>query len=104
MLIQKAFKYELVPDGATRRDFSRYAGATRFVWNKALGQPKYLGYAKNCGLIIEWKAECPWMREAHSQVLQQSLKDLDRAFKNFFEGRAERPTFKKKHGRYRSWS
>jgi putative transposase len=96
MLIQKAFQYELRPDGATRRMFSRFAGAKRHVWNAALKQPKYPGYNKTANLLPEWKVERPWLKEIHSQVLQQGLKDLDKAFKNFFEGRAERPTPKKK--------
>jgi putative transposase len=96
MLIQKAFQYELRPDGATRRAFSRFAGAKRFVWNAALKQSKYLGYANNCAIVPQWKIEKPWLMEIHSQVLQQGLKDLDKAFQNFFEKRAERPVAKKK--------
>ncbi len=36
--------------------------------------------------IIEWKSdtETQWLKEAPSQPLQQSLKDLERAYKNFF--------------------
>src|SRR5260370_31768213 len=96
MLIQKAFQYELRPDGATRRAFSRFAGAKRFVWNAALKQSEYLGYANNCAILPQWKIEKPWLLEIHSQVLQQGLKDLDKAFKNFFEKRARRPASKKK--------
>ncbi len=40
-----------------------------------------------------------WMKEADSQTLQQSLKDLERAFKNFFEGRAEYPNFKNRNSK-----
>lgn len=96
MLIQKAFQFELRPDGATRREFSRFAGAKRWVWNEALQQPKYLGYAANCKLLLEWKRDNPWLCESPSQMLQQCLKDLDKAFKNFFAKRAEFPTRKKK--------
>lgn len=96
MHIQKAFQYELMPDGAARRAFARFAGTTRKVWNLALNEEKYRGYAANCKLLLGWKREFPWMRETHSQVLQQKLKDLDRAFKNFFEKRADHPRPKKK--------
>jgi putative transposase len=96
MLVQKAFRYELMPVGEDCRRFSRFAGTKRYVWNAALKQPKYLGYAHNCGLLPELKKEHPWMKDIHSQVLQQSLKDLDTAFKNFFEGRAAHPKEKKK--------
>nr|WP_238300227.1 hypothetical protein [Pasteurella multocida] len=37
-----------------------------------------------------------WLKDCHSQVLQQSLKDLESAFKNFFQKRAYLPKFKKK--------
>ena len=39
------------------------------------------------------------MKEAQSQVLQQALKHLDRAFRNFFEKRAGYPRFKSKRAR-----
>ncbi|MBQ9406727.1 MAG: transposase, partial [Desulfovibrio sp.] len=50
------------------------------------------------GLLREWKKEVStsFLAEAHSQILQQTLKDLDRAYKNFFEKRAAFPRFKKK--------
>ena len=40
-----------------------------------------------------------WLNEVSSVPPQQALRHLDRAFTNFFEGRARYPTFKKKHGR-----
>ena len=104
MLIQKAFQYELQPDGATCRAFSRFAGAKRFVWNKALDlqQKRHALGLKNLlifdlnNLLPGWKKEKPWLKEVHSQVLQQGLKDLDTGYKNFFEKRAEYPIKKKK--------
>ena len=104
MLIQKAYQNELRTDGATRRAVTRHAGAKRFVWNKALELQKeryalglkHLTAFELHALLPSWKKEYPWMREAHSQVLQQALKDLDRAYKNFFARRAECPVRKKK--------
>jgi putative transposase len=37
-----------------------------------------------------------WLQNSPSQTLQQTLKDLERAYKNFFEKRADFPEFKKK--------
>jgi transposase len=37
-----------------------------------------------------------WLADAHSQVLQQALKDLERAYANFFAKRSAAPRFKKK--------
>lgn len=101
----QAFKYELMPDGATQRLMRRFAGARRFVFNKALGLQKdwyaadptvRFSYVKLANLLPAWKQELPWLADAPSQVLQQSLKDLDRAYVNFFQNRADFPCFKKK--------
>ena len=44
-------------------------------------------------------AETAWLKAAHSQVLQQALIDLNKAFVNFFEKRAGYPRFKGKRAR-----
>jgi len=84
----------------------KFAGCCRFVWNKALALEKEnfeavgerLGYSKLCEQLRDWKKveETTFLSEAHSQILQQTLKDLDRAYVNFFQKRAEFPRFKKK--------
>ena len=42
------------------------------------------------------KTDFPWMYEVSKCAPQEALRDLDKAFKNFFEGRANFPKFKKK--------
>jgi putative transposase len=44
------------------------------------------------------KKDYPWLGDVSSVPIQQSLRHLDRAYTNFFEGRAKYPTFKKKLG------
>jgi len=48
--------------------------------------------------LIDWKVspETQWLKESPSQPLQQSLKDLERGYKNFFQKRAAFPRFKKR--------
>lgn len=102
----QAFKFELQPNGEQQRNMRRFAGACRFVFNKALAlqqarheqSEKKLSYAGLCKALTEWKAqpETIWLKETHSQPLQQTLKDLERAYVNFFEKRADFPRFKKK--------
>ena len=106
MQILQAFKYQLVPRASEATTMRRFSGCCRFLWNKALAleketyetEGKRLGYYKLAGLLREWKKEesTSFLSEAHSQILQQALKDLDRAYKNFFEKRAAFPRFKKK--------
>jgi putative transposase len=53
-----------------------------------------------------WKKdEAPWLAEADSMALQQSLRDLDKAYKNFFRspGRVGFPRFKSKSGARQSY-
>jgi putative transposase len=84
----------------------RFAGARRFVFNKALALQqtnraaggKWLSYAALCKELTGWRhsAETPWLAQAPSQALQQALKDLGRAYTNFFARRAAFPSFKRK--------
>lgn len=102
----QAFKYELRPDGQQKRQMRRFAGSCRFVFNKALALQKEryeqgekkLGYAGLCRLLTEWRnsLETAWLSDAPVHPLQQTLKDLERAYGNFFAKRADFPRFKKK--------
>jgi putative transposase len=100
----QAFKYELIPTGEQLRDMRRFAGSCRFVFNKALALQtanyeagnKFIRYVGMANLLPAWKSEFPWLKESPSQALQHSLKNLDRAFTNFFEKRTYYPHFKKR--------
>ena len=105
MLLRKAFKFEIMPHGEQSRKIKQFCGCSRFVFNRALAwqNEQYeqdnsfkFSYTKIANLLPQWKKELIWLKECHSQVLQQSLKDLEKAFKNFFQQRADFPKFKKK--------
>ena len=101
----QAFKFQLTPNGQQTRQMSRFSGSCRLVFNKALAlqiesyksDPKTkFSYAKLANLLPSWKQEFAWLGESPSQALQQVLKDLDRAYQNFFAKRAAFPKFKRK--------
>jgi len=103
----QAYKYELRPNGQQRRDMRRFAGSCRFVFNKALAWQKQryaadstakFSYTALANMLPLWKREptTQWLKAAPSQSLQQALKDLERAYQNFFAKRADFPRFKKK--------
>ncbi|RZN74828.1 RNA-guided endonuclease InsQ/TnpB family protein [Avibacterium paragallinarum] len=105
MQLRKAFKFEIMPNGEQTRKIKQFCGCSRFVFNRALAwqNEQYeqdnsfkFSYTKIANLLPQWKKELVWLKECHSQVLQQSLKDLESAFKNFFQKRADFPKFKKK--------
>jgi putative transposase len=102
----QAFKFELRPDGDQRRLLTRFAGACRFVFNRALALQKntheaggaFVGYVAMAKLLTQWRNgdETPWLKEAPIHPLQHALKDLERAYRNFFEKRSRFPRFKRK--------
>ena len=105
MLRRQAFEFEIHPNGAQQRRIKQFCGCARFVFNKALDGQKQayeadnnttFNYTKIANLLPQWKKTLPWLKDCHSQVLQQSLKDLKSAYCNFFEKRANFPRFKKK--------
>ncbi|MGL6071113.1 RNA-guided endonuclease InsQ/TnpB family protein, partial [Craterilacuibacter sp.] len=108
MVMQRlqAFKYELMPTGEQQRNMRRFAGACRFVFNKALALQKanheaggkFIGYLAMAKQLTTWRnsVETAWLKEAAVHPLQHALKDLERAYKNFFEKRADFPRFKRK--------
>ncbi|MEH8035008.1 transposase [Gallibacterium anatis] len=105
MQLRKAFKFEIMPNGNQIRRIKQFCGCSRFVFNRALAwqNEQYeqdnsfkFSYTQIANLLAQWKKELVWLKACHSQVLQQSLKDLESAFKNFFQQRADFPKFKKK--------
>jgi len=102
----QAVKYELMPNGEQQRKMRRFAGACRFVFNQALALQKERygqgenkpGYAGLCKLLTAWRnsTDTAWLADAPVHPLQQTLKDLERAYTNFFARRADFPRFKKK--------
>ena len=102
----QAYKYELQPNGEQLRDMRRFSGACRFVFNKALALQienhsageKFINYVAMAKHLTAWRNgnETPWLKDSPVHPLQHALKDLERAYKNFFAKRADFPRFKKK--------
>ncbi len=100
---KKAYKYRMYPTEEQANILARTFGCCRFVYNWALRQRtdaffqrgERLYYNQLAVLLTELKKqeEVAWLSEVSSVPLQQSLRHLDTAFRNFFEGRAEYPTF-----------
>ena len=92
---RKAFKFRLKTAPEVAQKLSNYAGGCRFAWNKALAlnldrlkekQP-ILWYHELNFWITLWKQsdEYGFLNELPSQVLQQKLMDLNKAFKDAFD-------------------
>jgi putative transposase len=110
MIINLAYRYEMKPNGIQRMLLAKHAGAARFAynWGLALRIELYEKYRKSTNAIEQHKllntlkaSEFPWMYEVSKCAPQEALRDLDKAFKNFFRGLKQNqqigfPKFKKK--------
>jgi putative transposase len=117
--IEKAYVFRLYPEERQETLISKAIGCARFVYNYFLARrSKYyeetgetLGYSKcNLELTLLKQAEgYPWLNEVDKFALQNSLRDLDTAFVNFFRehqkgnNKQGYPNFKKKHGDKQSY-
>lgn len=103
---KRAYKYRFYPSNDQKRLLAQTFGCSRYVYNWALREKTDAYYQRGIRLYYEalaqrltaLKKEHPWLADVSSVPLQQSLRHLDKAFINFFEGRANYPTFHKKHG------
>ena len=109
-----AYKFRLYLNEKQKETFSKYFGCSRVVWNKALElRESYykehkndkakegLNYYDTARFLreLKQKEEYKWLKESNSQSLQQTLMDLDKAFKAFFKGISKYPNYKKKTNR-----
>ncbi|MDP2975929.1 MAG: transposase [Anaerolineales bacterium] len=102
----QAYQYELMPNGEQRCNMRRFAGSCRFVFNKALALQKenheagnkFIAYVAMAKLLTGWRngVDTPWLKDAPCHPLQHALKDLEKAYKNFFAKRTDFPRFKRK--------
>ena len=99
-----AHKIALDPTLEQREFFQRAAGTARFTWNWALGewQDRYQHGEKPTGHLLKKafnalrREQLPWTYEVHRDATAHPFADLQKAFRNFFQGRAAPPKFKKK--------
>ena len=107
MTVKRAYKYRFYPTDEQAHNLACTFGCVRFVYNYALHRRKRSYFDHGVKLstkdlsaaITALKKEegAAWLKEVSSVPLQQALRHLDTAYTNFFEGRADYPTFKKKH-------
>jgi len=99
--------YKLNPTTAQRVAFRRLTGCRRYVYNWALARRREHYAATGTHLssaalsreltALKHHPDTAWLAEVDSQALQQALRDADRAYANFFAGRAGRPRFASRH-------
>jgi putative transposase len=104
---QQGYVFRLTPNAAQDSLLRQFVGCSRLVWNAILsenefryfeGDPLPIGRKSFCARLLELKAKYPFLKDAHSQPLQQTLNDLVKAYERAFNPKLAGavPTFKKK--------
>ena len=105
MQVKQAFRFELDPNREARIALAKHVGAARFAYNwgltrcleaQARGEqiPSAVDLHKDWN---EWKRKhAPWWVEVSKCAPQEAFRDLERAVRNWREGRAGFPRFKRK--------
>lgn len=108
----KSFKIRLYPNKQQEHQINNNIGSARFVFNYFLNEKinrykklkESLSYGSCSSELTKLKKQesYSWLKQSDSTSLQQSLKDLDAAYSNFFKGLKKSkqtgfPRFKSKH-------
>lgn len=99
----RAYKYRIYPNATQCKLIEQSFGVCRLVYNLGLGIKieAWKNLQKNvtafdlCYQLVDLKKEYDWIASVNSQALQASVRRIDAAFKNFFNGNGY-PKFKNK--------
>ena len=108
MKINRGYRFKLRPTEEQAKALFQHVGVCRLVYNLALEQRrdhhrqfraatgKHISYVSQAAELTALRAEFDWIRAVTQTAQQQALRDLDRAYQNFFSGIAAYPTPRKK--------
>jgi putative transposase len=108
-MTKRAYKERFYPTPEQAVLLAQSFGCTRFVWNNTLAyrteayqqRGETVSHAAAEKRLVALKADYPWLKDVSSVILQQTLRDQQAAFDNFFNPKlkARYPRFKRKDGR-----
>lgn len=110
--MNKGIRFRAYPNKKQQNLINQTLGCCRLIYNKGLAMRndtfsngQKIGYTQTSAMLTElkWQDDFVFLKDVDSIALQQSLRDLDRGFKNFFEKRARHPQFKTKHSNRQSY-
>lgn len=104
--MNKSFKVRIYPNQEQQILLEKSFGASRFIYNHFLKLKQYLyqefnikiTYNHMSKMLTELKRQKTWLTVPDKCALQNTLKDLDKAYKNFYNGFGY-PKFKRKDGK-----
>ena len=107
--VLKSYRYRIEPNAEQKILLNKHFGSVRYVYNYFLNERKNQyretkksdNYVAQANKLTKLKKEesTVWLKEINSQTLQQTLKNLEAAYLNFFRGNSEFPSFKSKRSK-----
>ena len=105
--MQRGYKVEIEPTPQQALKIRKTIGICRWLYNQYLAENFQLYEKIGGGIFITayefdkyvnhvLREKYNWIVECGAKARKQALMNAEKAFKNFFEGKANRPTFKKK--------
>lgn len=110
--MKKGIKLRLYPNNEQISLIELTFGCCRLVYNNGLAfrisayeNGEKTGYTATSAMLTDMKKtdQYAFLKEVDSIALQQALRDLDRAYTNFFEHRSRFPQFRSKHNPHQSY-
>lgn len=107
-MIHRGYRFRLYATDEQEALFSQYAGVCRLVYNLGLEQRRdwrilfkantgsNISAVSQCRELTALRAEFDWIAAVSIIPQQQALRDLDKAYQNFFAGRADYPSPRKR--------
>lgn len=109
----KGVKIRIYPNTYQKELIAKTFGCCRLIYNKGLALRKdtyettkeSIGYKETNAMLTSLKKEedFAFLKEVDSMALQQSLRDLDKAYQNFFRAKCGFPKFKSKHNSHNAY-
>ena len=104
IVVEKAYKFRIYPNKKQEELITKTFGCCRFVYNRYLAKRIELyennketySYKQCSSDLTNLKKELVWLKEPDKFSLQNSLKDLETAYKKFFKEKIGFPKFKSK--------
>ena len=110
--MNKGVKFRIYPNRKQIKLINQTLGCCRLIYNKGLAMRKdsfekgsKIGYKETSVMLTDLKKDngYSFLKDADSIALQQSLRDLDSAYKRFFKKLGDYPNFKSKHNHNQSY-
>ena len=110
--MNKGVRFRIYPNKEQKNLINQTFGCCRLVYNKGLAMRsdayksgEKTGYNQTSAMLTSLKKQedFVFLKSVDSIALQQTLRDLDKGFVNFFQKRAKYPVFKSKHHNFQSY-